>query len=153
MDMTQQTHSQTGLPDPDYEAEFYRDVPTKRLIAWVIDVIVISLTTTVLTVFSLFTALFFLPALYTVVSFLYRWATLAGGSATLGMRLVALELRRPDGRRFDGMTAFLHTTGYLVSVITFPLQLISIVMILMTARHQSLTDAVLGTAALNKSAR
>lgn len=151
--MTHNTQSHAGLPDPDYDADFYQDVPSKRLIAWIIDVIVISLITAVLTVFSLFTALFFLPVLFAIVSFLYRWGTLSGKSATIGMRLVALEMRRADGSRFDGTTAFLHTVGYVVSVVTFPLQLISIVMILMSARHQSLTDVVLGTAALNKSAR
>ena len=29
--------SYSGLPDPDYQGEFYADVPIKRGIAWVID--------------------------------------------------------------------------------------------------------------------
>ena len=139
-----------GLPDPIYEADIYRDVPTKRLFAWVIDVALIAAMVMVLTLFSFLTALFFLPLLWAIVSFLYRWSTLAGGSATLGMRFMAIEIRQGDGSPLDGQSALLHTAGYFVSVVTFPLQLISIAMMLGTARKQGLTDAVLGTAAVNR---
>ena len=141
-----------GLPDPDTEAEFYDDVPTKRLIAWFADTIVIGLIVLLLTVLSIFTALFVLPLVWMGVSFLYRWLTIASRSATPGMRLVSIELRRADGTRFDGVTALLHTAGYAFSVVTFPLQLVSIVLMLMTARKQGLTDLVLGTAAINRPA-
>ena len=139
-----------GLPDPDTQPEFYRDVLTKRLIAWFVDVIVIGLVVTLLTVMSIFTALFFLPLVWMTVGFLYRWATIAGKSATPGMRLVSLELRRSDGSPFDGTTAFLHTAGYFFSVVTFPLQLISIVMMLLSEKKQGLTDMILGTVAINR---
>ena len=142
-----------GLPDPTLEADLYQDVPTKRLFAWMIDVVIIGMMVFVLTLFSFFTALFFLPILWTIVSFLYRWSTLAGGSATLGMRFMAIEIRQSDGSPLDAQSALLHTAGYFVSVVTFPLQLISIAMMLGTARKQGLTDAVLGTAAINRSHR
>ena len=51
------------LPDPHSQPEFYEDVVSKRLIAWFIDVALIATVTAILTVFSLFTALFFLPFL------------------------------------------------------------------------------------------
>ena len=141
-----------GLPDPVREAEFYADVPTKRLIAWVVDVILISLMTAGAVILSLFTGLFILPLVYAAISFLYRWISLTGSSATPGMRLVSLEMRKGDGERFDGATAFLHTAGYFVSVAVFPLQLISVVLMLMSERKQGLTDMILGTAALNREA-
>jgi len=149
MDMTH--NIRTGLPDPDTHPEFYDDVPVKRLMAWVVDVGLIAVATAAISVFTLFLAPLFLP-LFLVVGFLYRWMTISGGSATLGMRLMAIELRGADGERLDGLTAFLHVAGYTVSVITFPLQLISIVLILTTARKQGLTDMVLGTAAINRHA-
>lgn len=142
-----------GLPDPQSQPEFYDDVPTKRLIAWIADSIIIGLFVFILTLLSIFTALFILPLVWLSVGFLYRWITLAGNSATPGMRLVSLEFRRPDGTPFDGTTAFLHTAGYTFSVVTFPLQLISIGLMLMTERKQGLTDMVLGTAALNRALR
>ena len=153
MDMTR-TYSPrpSGLPDPDYHAEFYTDVPAKRFIAWVIDVILIGLITALLTMVGFLIPLLFLPFLFAVVSFLYRWMTIAGRSATPGMRFMAIELRDRDGQPLDGGTAFLHTAGYTISVVTVPLQLISVIMMLVTARRQGLTDTVLGTAAINRRA-
>jgi len=141
-----------GLPAPDTHPEFYADTVTKRAVAWVIDVILISLLTAVAVVLTAFIGAFFLPLLYAVASFLYRWWSLASGSATPGMRLASIELRTREGLRFDGATAFLHTAGYFVSVAVFPLQLVSIVLMLMSARRQGLTDHVLGTAAINRAA-
>ena len=69
------------------------------------------------------------------------------------MRLFAIEFRRSDGSYFDGGTAFLHTAGYFASVAIFPAQLVSIAMMLLTPRRQGLTDAILGTAALNARIR
>ncbi|MBT8417026.1 MAG: RDD family protein [Silicimonas sp.] len=151
MTHSHETRRDWGLPDPQAQPEFYEDVPTKRLLAWVVDTILIGLIVAVLTLLSIFTALFVLPLVWGVVSFLYRWLSISTHSATPGMRLMSVELRRGDGTRFDGATAFLHTAGYVVSVVTFPLQLISIVMMLMTERKQGLTDMVLGTAAINRS--
>lgn len=143
-------HSHWGLPDPYTEAELYDAIPTKRLIAWVVDVVLIGIITAVVLPFTFFTGLFFLPLLFGVISFIYRWSALARHSATPGMRFVAIELRGSHGGRLDGTEAFLHTLGYVVSVVTFPLQLISIALMLATPRRQGLTDHVLGTAAINQ---
>ncbi len=141
------------LPHPETHPEFYEDVVSKRILAWIVDVLIISILTAFLSIFTLFTALFILPLFYAVISFLYRWVTLTSRSATLGMRLFAVELRRLDGSHFDGGTAFLHTAGYFASVAIFPAQLVSIAMMLLSRRRQGLTDVVLGTALLNTRAR
>lgn len=142
----------TALPDPYTHADLYRDVPTKRLVAWGVDLLAILAMTVVLIPFTFFTALFYLPFLAMMISFLYRWVTIARGSATWGMRFAAIELRAADGGRMDTSQAFLHTLGYHVSLAIFPLQLLSIALMLMSERKQGLTDHVLGTAALNRSA-
>ncbi len=147
------TATMTGLPNPTSQSELYADVPTKRFFAWVIDVVIIAVLTALVTPFTFFTALFFLPVLFAILSFLYRWVTLSTGSATWGMRMVALEMRQSDGRPFTSGTAFLHTAGYVISVVTFPLQLISIACMLVSERKQGLSDMVLGTAAINRTAR
>ncbi|MFC2967833.1 RDD family protein [Acidimangrovimonas pyrenivorans] len=141
-----------GLPDPDLNAGFYDGVPAKRAIAWVVDTVLIVLVTALIVPFTAFTALFFLPLLFLTVGFLYRWVTLTTRSATWGMRLVAIEFRRFDGSRFDGATAFLHTLGFTVSVSMVLPQLVSIALMLTTARGQGLSDIVLGTAAINRPA-
>ncbi len=145
------THVTPGLPDPETRPEFYEGVPAKRLFAWVIDVVLIAVLTAVILPFTAFVGMFFLGALYLITSFLYRWVTLARGSATIGMRVLSVELRDRFGDRLDSGTAFLHTLGYTVSVAVFPLQLISIALMLISNRAQGLSDHFLGTAAINRS--
>jgi uncharacterized RDD family membrane protein YckC len=139
-----------GLPDPVTEAAFYDGVTFKRAIAWLVDVVLIAVISALVVPFTAFTALFFFPFLMLVLGFLYRWATLAGGSATWGMRLMGIEIRERDGQRLTGTTALLHTLGYSVSVAMAPLQLISVVLMVVGGRGQGLTDMVLGTAAINR---
>ena len=89
------------LPDPHYQPEFYADVPLKRLISWAIDTVIIVLLVVLILPFTAFTGLFFLPLLAFLVNFAYRVICLANGSATLGMRLTAIEFRTRDGARFE----------------------------------------------------
>ncbi len=140
------------LPNPETAPAFYAGVPTKRLLAWVVDVILIGVLCVLVLPFTAFTGIFFFPFLMLFVGFFYRWFTIAGGSATWGMRLMAIELRDMDGLRLTSGMAFAHTAGYTISVITAPLQLISIVAMLLTPRGQGLSDMVLGTTAINKPA-
>lgn len=144
------TDSLPGLPDPATSPEFYDGVILKRGFAWVVDAILIGLLTALVVPFTLFAGLFFLPVLYMVLGFLYRWVSLARGSATPGMRLTAIEVRDRFGMPLDSGAALLHTTGYTLSVLVFPMQLVSIALMLISERGQGLTDHVLGTTALNR---
>ncbi|MEM7519830.1 MAG: RDD family protein [Pseudomonadota bacterium] len=137
-------------PDPDHQPQFYEGIPIKRLLAWVIDLVVILGMCILLVPLTGFTGLFFFSGLLLVVGFLYRWMTLANGSATWGMRLAAMEIRRGNDQPLDGATALLHTLGYSVSFAMPLLQLISMVLMVTSARHQGLTDMVLGTVAMNR---
>ena len=141
-----------ALPDPQYQPEFYSDIPPKRLMAWVIDVALILMLTLVALPFTAFIGLFFLPVLYAVIGFIYRVMTIAGGSATLGMRVMSVELRTAQGETLDFGSAFLHTTGYYISCIMALVQLGSMVLMLTSERGQGLTDMFLGTVMLNRRA-
>jgi len=140
------------IPDPLSQPDFYADVPAKRLIAWVADTVLVALICLLILPFTAFTGILFFPALMLVVGFAYRVVTLARGSATWGMRLTAIEFRTLSGARFDLTLAFLHTLGFTVSCAFFPLQVVSIVLMLTTARGQGLSDHLLGTVALNRRA-
>ncbi|WP_099825414.1 RDD family protein [Oceaniglobus indicus] len=142
----------SGLPDPDTQGAFYADVPSKRFFAWLIDILLIGLLSVLVLPFTLFLGLFFFPLIFMVISFMYRTVSLANRSATPGMRVMAIEFRTARGQMFDLPAAFLHTVGYTASVTVFPAQLVSIVLMLTTARAQGLTDHVLGTAAINRAA-
>lgn len=140
------------LADPVTQPQFYRDVASKRLVAWVIDTILIGLICLLIVPFTAFLALFFFLGLMAVFGFVYRVITIASASATPGMRLMAIEFRDSTGARFDLGQAFLHTVGYTISWAVAPLQLISIVLMATSGRGQGLTDIVMGTAALNRRA-
>jgi uncharacterized RDD family membrane protein YckC len=145
-----------GLPDPDRDRQFYEGVPARRLAAWVFDLMVIlAIGVPVAVLFGLATfgfgfALF--PLVVAGVGFLYRTATIAAGSATLGMRFLGIELRRRDGTRFDLTTALLHTAIYTVAFSVILLQLVSCVAIITTRYGQGLPDIVLRTTAINRPA-
>lgn len=141
-----------ALPDPAREPEFYEGVTVKRGLAWVVDVTVTLGLCLLALLLTAFTALLWWPLLWLMVGFLYRWATLATGSATWGMRLMAITLRDRDGRPLDAATAFAHVLGYATSMVAFPLQLASVALMVVRGRGQGLTDIVLGTAAINKPA-
>lgn len=142
-----------GLPDPDTQAEFYADVPVKRLIAWVIDSLIVFAVAFLISLLMVGIPFFFFGFLLLTIGFVYRTVTLANRSATFGMRLASIELRNARGERFDLATAALHTLGYQVSMAFFLAQIASIVLMLTSARAQGLTDHVLGTAAINVAAR
>ena len=138
------------IPDPELNPEFYDGVPTKRLLAWVVDMLIVAVFTALAVPFTAFTGLFFLPFLFVVISFSYRVITLARGSATWGMRLFALELRTNEDRPFDLPTAFFHTLGYGLSWSIPLIQIASAVLMCSTERRQGVSDLVLGSVALNR---
>ena len=140
-----------GLPDPDLQPEFYADVPVKRLVAWVFDMVLIVAATFLLALLSLGIFFFIFPFVAMVVGLIYRWFTIARHSATPGMRLVAIELRSGNGQRLESSTAFFHSLAYTIAATTVVLQLASIVLMLTGSRAQGLHDHLLGTAMINRA--
>ena len=138
------------LPDPYRQPQFYDGVAGKRLIAWLIDSLLILLICAGAVLLTAFVGLLIWPLLYLTLGFAYRVVTLANGSATWGMRFAGVEIRDNRGARLDLAQAFAHTLGYTVSFAVPILQVISVVMMLTGARGQGLTDTMLGTVALNR---
>jgi uncharacterized RDD family membrane protein YckC len=145
-----------GLPDPERDRQFYEGVPGRRLAAWFVDVaIILAIGVPLALVFGLMTLGFgfaIFPLIVAGVGFFYRTATIAGGSATWGMRFVGIEFRRGDGTRFDFVTALAHTALYTVAFGVVLLQLVSCMAMLGTRYGQGLPDIVLGTTAINRPA-
>jgi uncharacterized RDD family membrane protein YckC len=138
------------LPHPDTNPEFYDSVAPKRLIAWIIDLALIVVIGAILTPLTAFTALFFFPLFVAIVGFVYRVVTLASGSATLGMRMMAIELRQNDGSKLEFISAFLHTLGLYISFSIPIIQIVSCVLMGTQKSGKGVTDLVLGTAMINK---
>ncbi len=141
-----------GIPDPETKPDFYRDVATKRLLAWFVDTVIILALCAFALPFTAFLAFFFLPLFYVIIGFVYRSVTLSMFSATLGMRLFAVEIRTIRGDRLVATEAILHTLGYTISISIVLVQVVSMILMVSSPRGQGLTDMVLGTVALNRAA-
>jgi uncharacterized RDD family membrane protein YckC len=142
-----------GLPDPDFDARFYEGVPSRRLVAWLVDFLVVAaISLVVIPIFGILTlglGFFAAPAVYWSLSFLYRVATLSGRSATWGMQLMGIELRSANGERFGFGMAVAHVGLYSLSVfLTVPLFL-SALAVLATRYKQTVHDILLRSAAIN----
>ena len=139
-----------GLPDPDLRPDFYAGIASKRLAAWVVDLVIVGAMVALAVLLTAFIGLFFIPLIWLVLDFSYRTITLANRSATWGHRLMGIEFRDRTGRRFDLAHGALHTLGYTLSMSFVLPQVISVILMLTGSRRQSLTDIVLGTAAINR---
>ncbi|MEZ5913201.1 MAG: RDD family protein [Paracoccaceae bacterium] len=138
---------------PDLDASLFEDVAPKRLIAWLVDTLLVALLTLLIVPFTAFTAIFFLPALFLTVGMVYRTLSIARHSATPGMRLMAIELRTHRGTWFDLPLAFWHTLGYTLSMAFVLPQVISVALMALGPRGQGLTDLILGSVMVNRIAR
>lgn len=138
------------LPDPAMHPEVYQDLILKRFLAWVVDALVITALVLAVTLATLLVALFFLPVVALAVSIGYRWVMLSRYGATLGMMLVAIQLRHLDGRTPDPVVCFMHAAIFSLGMFLVVPQIVSIVLMLATPYRQGLNDTILGTTLVNR---
>ena len=148
--------------DPYLQPELFRGVLTRRVIAFLIDLIVLSipivLVVIFIAVFGLITlglgwALFWLVSPGSVVwALVYYGATLGGPhSATIGMRVMDLELRTWYGSPGYFVLGAAHAVLFYISIsVLTPFVLL---VGLFNGRRRLLHDFVLGTVIINNSAR
>lgn len=144
--------SHATLPDPTYDSAFYEGVVPKRLFAWMIDASLIFMTMLLLSVFTAGIAFVLWVPVHLALAFFYRWSTIKARSATLGMRLMNIELRGPTGARLTSAEAAVHTGSYLFAATFFVIQLISIAMMIGRPLNRGLPDEAVGSVMLNCSA-
>lgn len=146
-----------GLPDPVRDPQFYAGVPLRRFVAFLIDTVVILIIMVgVLLVGALVGLATFglgwvliVPA-FALAGFVYRFTLIRERSATLGMMAVGIELRGPDGERFDGPMAAIHTLAYYTTVYLPVLMVCGMILMVFNPRRQLLHDLPLGTAMINR---
>ena len=138
------------LPDPQTHPELYQDLITKRLLAWMVDALIIIGLVAVAVLATVLVALFFLPVVALAVSIGYRWVMLARYGATLGMMLVGVRLRHLDGREPDPVIAFWHAAIFSLGMFFVVPQVVSVALMFTTAYRQGLNDVILGTTLVNR---
>ena len=138
-------------PDPDIRPELYAQVPLRRVVAYVIDVVLIAGLVAlawfagVLLGIASFGLLFPLigPVLVTIPLAYHTWFIGGPHSATPGMRLLGVEVRTWDGRRPGFIQAAVQTAVfYLTAVGTSWLVLL---VALFNRRRRCLHDFICGT--------
>jgi uncharacterized RDD family membrane protein YckC len=148
--------------DPTTEPELFRGVLTRRIVAFLIDIVVISVPVVAgylfIALFGLITLglgwmLFWLAWPATVVwAIVYYGASIGGAhSATLGMRVMDLELRTWYGAPGYFVLGAMHAVLFWVSI-SFLSPLVLLVG-LFDRRRRLLHDLVLGTVVINSSVR
>ena len=148
--------------DPDLHPELFRGVLTRRMFAFLIDLVVLSvpviLACIFIAVFGVVTlglgwVLFWLVSPASIIwALVYYGASLGGPhSATLGMRLMDLELRTWYGAPGYFVLGAAHAALFWASVsVLSPLVLL---VGLFNSRRRLLHDIVLGTVIINSSVR
>jgi uncharacterized RDD family membrane protein YckC len=148
--------------DPWTQPELFRGVLTRRVFAFLIDVVVLSipviLAVVFIAVFGVITlglgwALFWLVSPASVIwALIYYGASLGGPhSATVGMRMMDLQLRTWYGAPSYFVLGAMHAVLFWISVsMLTPLILL---VGLFNGRRRLLHDIVLGTVVINSSVR
>jgi len=155
-----------GVPphafDPDSQPELFRGVLTRRVFAFLIDLVVLSVPVILgyifIAVFGVITLglgwmLFWLAWPATIVwAIVYYGASIGGPhSATMGMRAMDLELRTWYGAPGYFVLGACHAVLYWVSI-SFLTPLVLLVG-LFNGRRRLLHDIILGTVVINSSVR
>jgi uncharacterized RDD family membrane protein YckC len=143
--------------EPLTDPRMFEGVRTRRILAFLIDAVVIALLTVVasiavavLGVLTLGLGWLLFPLLWPGVALLYCAFTMGGPrSATLGMRAQGLEARFLDGSRFNPGIAAIHSILFYISVgvLTPFILLVS----LFTDRKRLLHDLVLGSVVVRRA--
>ncbi|WP_027057321.1 RDD family protein [Mesorhizobium loti] len=129
----------------------YEGVRTRRILAFVLDYIIVGLLSVVFAILVFFLGFLTLGLgwmlsgiLVPAVAILYIWNTLGSADqATTGMKMMGIRLDRLDGRPIDGLTAVVHSVLFWAgNVILSPLVLL---VTLFSDRKRTLHDLLLGT--------
>jgi len=146
-----------ALYEPETHPELYDGVLSKRIVAFVVDAIIVivlmipaALVVFVVGVITLGIGWLLYGALFAIVALGYVALTLGGNAAaTVGMKATGIEMRTWNGGRPFPLLAVLHALifWFSVSLLTPLILLVG----LFTRRRQLLHDLLLGTLVLNSA--
>jgi uncharacterized RDD family membrane protein YckC len=148
--------------DPATQPEYFTGVLSRRVLAFVIDIVVIGLPVMFVSLFILVLGLLTLglgwmmfwllsPAAVIWAVIYYGWTLGSATSATIGMRAMGLEMRTWYGAPAYFLLGAVHAVAFWVSVSALtPLVLLVPVF---NSRKRLLHDMLLGTVVVNNEAR
>lgn len=148
--------------DPLLEPEFFEGVLTRRVFALIIDALILALPVilAVLLIFVLgivtlglgWTLYWLLPAATAIWAVLYYGLCFgSAASATIGMRMMSIEMRTWYGAPANFLLGTVHAVTYWISVSALTPFILLIA--LFNSRGRLLHDILLGTVVVNNAAR
>jgi len=146
-----------ALPDPANAPELFDGILTRRVFAWLIDVIAMSALLLLASIVGVILGFFTwglgwaaLPIALPAIIIVYYAATLGSSHrATLGMRMMDIVLTPTQGRPMDGPVAIIHAVLFWVSFwISWP---VSLAVALFTPRRQMAHDLIMGVMMVRRS--
>lgn len=148
--------------DPATNPELFEGVPARRFVAFIIDLVIISIPIVFLAIFIFMIGVatlglgFFLyglmPVITTVWALVYYGATFGSPrSATIGMRVMDLEMRTWYGAPAYFILGAVHAVVFWVSISVFtPL---IVLVCFFNDRRRLLHDMIVGTVVINNEVR
>ena len=145
------------LPNPAASPELFESILTRRVLAFVIDcvimsilVVVLSIVAGILGIFTLGLAWLSIPVMVPVVFIAYYAVTLGSPSrATLGMRAMDIVLTPTRDAPLDGWMAMLHVVAFWATCSLLTPFVLAVGLI--TNRRQLLHDILLGVLMVRRS--
>lgn len=146
----------TELPDPSTAPELFEGVLTRRVMAYFVDLVLISclivvllLATFIAGVLTLGLAWLTLPVVAPIAVFLYYAVTLGSARrATIGMQMTDIVLTPTQGLPLDGWKVLIHPFVFWISIwISWPFLFVGLV----TQRRQLVHDLITGTLMVRRS--
>ncbi|MBD8065007.1 RDD family protein [Devosia sp. PTR5] len=155
--MTHAFAERPALPDPASAPELFEGLLTRRVVAYLIDVVIMG--TIVLAVALAGTILGFLTfglawasLVFLVPGSIVLYYALTLGSArraTVGMQMMDIVLTPARGQVLDGWLAIVHALVFWVTIwISWP---VAFLFVLFTPRRQMIHDLLLGTLMVRRS--
>ena len=146
-----------GVPDPDRDPQFYEGVALRRLIAFLLDTMVILALWVVVLLLTLFLSVVtfgvatpFMMLMLGFTGVIYRGIMLWQRSATLGMLATGIEVRDKNGERCDTATAFLHSLAFVGTLYLLPVAIVGWAMMASSPHGQAMHDRMVNTVVINR---
>ena len=154
--MSQNTADRPNLPDPSTAPELFDGLLTRRVTAYLIDVVLISGLVLAITIVGAILGFFTFGLAWISLVFAVPLAVIAYYSvtlgsprrATVGMQMMDIVLTPTRGQPLDGWMAMLHALVLITIWICWP---VTLLFALFTPRRQMIHDLIMGTLMVRRS--
>ncbi|KKB84023.1 hypothetical protein VW29_12670 [Devosia limi DSM 17137] len=155
--MNDTQNARPALPDPSTAPELFEGLLTRRVTAYVIDLVIMGAIVVGLSIVGLIAGFLTFGLAWVALAIvvpaaivIYYAATLGSSRrATIGMQMMDIVLTPTRGYPLDGWMAFLHAALFWLTFwISWP---VSLLFALFTPRRQMIHDLVMGTMMVRRS--